>query len=109
MAALDPTVGRELKKTRPALVVSNDHANELADMVVVLPITSGQRSYFHMVDISPPEGGVVKKSRIVPDQVRAIDKTRLGKKLGKVKPVTLYAVEQALRTLFGLPEGNILP
>ena len=109
MAALDPAVGRELQKTRPVLIISNDHANQLADMVIVLPITSGRREYFHMTTLSPPEGGVVKKSRIIPDQIRAVDKSRLRRRLGKVELATLYAVEQSLLDLLGLPQGNILP
>lgn len=78
-------------------------------MAIVLPITSGHRAYMHTVNINPPEGGLKKKSRVVTEQVRSIDSLRLGQKLGKIKPLTLFSIEQSLQDLFGLPEGNILP
>lgn len=109
LTALDPTIGRELQKTRPAVIISNNLFNKLTDMVIVLPVTSGYRAYAHSITIKPPEGGVKKASRIVTEQVRSVDKKRLIRKLGKIKPITLFSIEQSLQDLFGLPEGNILP
>jgi mRNA interferase MazF len=105
----DPTVGREIRKTRPAVVISNDHLNELAATVLVLPVTGGRYPYYHWLALEPPEGGVTKPSSIVTEQIRSIDKSRLGPQLGWVRPETLGKIEQAIRDHCGLPEGNTLP
>lgn len=105
---LDPNVGHELKKTRPAVVVSNDHMNELAETILVMPITAGKHRYFHWVPLDSPDDGVSKPSAIVTEQVRAIDKRRLQRRLGAVRPETMEKIEQAIRDNFALPEGNIL-
>jgi len=60
------------------------------------------------VTISPPEGGVIKKSVIATEQIRAIDKKRVAAVLGRLNVDTTYAIEQAIRDHFGLPESNIL-
>jgi mRNA interferase MazF len=106
---LDPAQGHEIRKSRPAVVVSNDHMNELAATVLVMPITSGQYPYYHWIQLHPPEGGLTKASSIVTEQVRAVDKRRLGKQLGVVTPVTIAAIEEAVRDHFALPEGRVLP
>lgn len=106
---LDPSLGSEIRKTRPAVVVSNDHLNELAATVLVMPITSGRHPYFHWIALRPPEGGLRKASSIVTEQIRAVDKRRLGQRLGKLAPQTMARVEQAIRDHFGLPEGQVLP
>lgn len=106
--ALDPGIGHELRKTRPAVIVSNDHLNELADTVIVMPITAGRYRYYHWIPLDPPEGGLSKPSSIVTEQVRAIDKTRLRRRMGKVRPATIGKIEQAIRDNFGLPESDLL-
>jgi mRNA interferase MazF len=105
----DPAEGHEIRKSRPAVVVSNDHMNELAATVLVMPITSGRYPYYHWIALEPPEGGLTKSSSIVTEQVRAVDKRRLGKQLGSVTPATMTAVEEAIRDHFALPEGGVLP
>lgn len=106
---LDPALGHELRKTRPAVIVSNDHLNELAFTVLVMPITAGLFPYYHWIDLEPPEGGIVKPCSIVTEQIRAVDKTRLLKRLGCVSPLTMARIEQAVRDHFGLPESGVLP
>lgn len=108
-ADLNPTLGRELKKARPVVIVSNNHLNEFSDMVIIMPVTAGQHQYYHDVPLYPPEGGTTKKSIIVTEQVRAIDQRRLGKQLGFVSEATMKAIEAAIMDHFGLPEGNLLP
>jgi mRNA interferase MazF len=105
----DPAEGHEIRKSRPAVVVSNDHMNELAATVLVMPITSGQYAYYHWIALQPPEGGLTQPSSIVTEQVRAVDKRRLGKHLGHVKAATMTAIEEAIRDHFALPEGRALP
>jgi mRNA interferase MazF len=105
----DPAIGHEIKKTRPALVISNDHMNELAATVLVMPITSGHHPYHHWIRLQPAEGGLKKPSSIVTEQIRAIDKTRLRRCLGVLRPETMTKVEDAIRDHCGLPEGRVLP
>jgi mRNA interferase MazF len=105
----DPAEGHEIRKSRPAVVVSNDHMNELAATVLVMPITSGHYSYYHWIALQPPEGGVAKASSVVTEQIRAVDKRRLGQQLGQMSAATMAAIEEAIRDHFGLPEGRILP
>lgn len=105
----DPVVGHEIRKSRPAVVVSNDHMNELSATVLVMPITSGHFPYYHWIRIGPPEGGVAKSSSIVTEQVRAIDKRRLGRRLGAVSAETMGKLEGTIRDHFGLPEGDVIP
>jgi mRNA interferase MazF len=106
---LDPTVGREIRKTRPVVVISNDHMNELAATILVMPITGGRYDYYHCIPIEPPEGGLKKPSSIVTEQIRAVDKARLGRRLGAVSSETMARIEDAIRDHCGLPEGRVLP
>lgn len=108
LVALDPTVGSEICKTRPAIVVSNDHMNELAKTVLIMPITSGRHQYYHWVPLAPKEGGLAKSSKVVTEQIRAIDKVRLGRRLGAVRVRTMERIEAAIRDHLGLPEGDVL-
>ncbi len=77
---LDPTSGSEIQKTRPALVVSPDDLNAALPRVIVAPITSaGQR-----LGCRPEVIFQKKTARILLDQLRCVDKVRLGKKMGKI-------------------------
>lgn len=105
----DPARGHEIKKTRPAVIVSNDHMNKMSKTVLVMPITSGQYDYYFRVTIKKPKGGVTKRSVIATEQIRAIDKQRLSRKLGQLHKCTIKEIEQAIRDHFGLPESNMLP
>jgi mRNA interferase MazF len=98
--ALDPTLGTEIRKTRPAVVVSNDSANAFGMRVVVVPVTSNVSSLF------PGEALVVvggKPGRILGDQLRSIDKKRLRGRIGSLSGQDLYGVDQALRITLDLP------
>jgi mRNA interferase MazF len=91
---LDPTLGSEIKKTRPCLVISPDEMNEHIATVIVAPMTTKGRDYPTRVNCFF-EG---KEGQIVLDQVRTVDKVRLVKKLGKVnsdiqKEVTAVLIE----------------
>jgi mRNA interferase MazF len=98
-----PTVGHEIRKTRPAVVVSSDLMNEHAATVLVMPITGGHFGYYHWIELTPPEGGLTKPSSIVTEQIRSVDKRRLGRRLGQVSPDTIQRIEGAIRDHFGLP------
>ena len=81
---LDPTIGSEIAKTRPAVVISNNVGNQYADRVIVAPTTSTNvaKVYPFEVKLDPGEGGVAQTSKVLLDQIHTVDKTRLGGKDG---------------------------
>ena len=99
----DPTLGAEIQKTRPALVVSNDINNVHSPIVSISPITSNvTRVYSFEVEIPAGIGGLKSRSKIMVHQTRAVDKIRLIKKLGQLTPSIMTEVDQALRIHFDL-------
>jgi len=80
---LDPTVGTEIKKTRPALVISPDDMNEALPRVIVAPLTTQGQPLGCRPEITL--GG--KQARILLDQLRCVDKLRLAGKMGEVDMV----------------------
>jgi len=102
----DPTLGAEIKKTRPALVLQNNIANEHSPITIVAAITSkyDDELYPTEVLISAREGGLSVDSVVLLNQVRSIDRQRLIKRLGMVKAETTENVDQALQISFGLIE-----
>jgi mRNA interferase MazF len=93
---LDPTVGSEIKKTRPCLVVSPDEINHNIRTVIVAPLTTKGQPYPTRV----PCRFRGKKGQVVLDQIRTVDRSRLIKKLGKVSGKTAAAVLDVLREMF---------
>lgn len=102
----DPTIGAEIKKTRPALIVQNDIANRHSPITIVAAISSkfDDELYPTEVLITAPEGGLSVDSVALLNQVRSIDRTRLVKRLGTLKPTTLTQVDHALTVSLGLVE-----
>jgi mRNA interferase MazF len=100
---LDPIVGREQAGVRPALIVSVDKFNHgPAGLVVVLPITSKDKSQPFHVQIKPPEGGLSVISFIKCDDIRSVSKQRLKRFLGTVSVQTVAEVEVRIRILLNL-------
>lgn len=98
--ALDPALKTEIRKTRPAVVVSNDSCNRYGARVVVLPVTRNVESLY------PGEALVRVKGlpgRVLGDQIRSIDKSRLRSRIGVLSRGELLAVEAALQITLGLP------
>ena len=93
---LDPTVGSEIQKTRPCLVISPDEMNRYIRTVIVAPMTTAGKDYPTRVSCKFKK----KKGQIVLDQIRTIDKTRLIKKLGSINPDTQLEVISVLQRLF---------
>ena len=93
---LDPTVGSEIKKTRPCLVISPDEINRHLRTVVVAPLTSQGRLY--PTRVSCTFGG--REGLVVLDQIRTVDTLRLVKRLGQVDPWTMTAVLTTLGKMF---------
>ncbi len=99
LASLDATAGREISKTRPVVVVSNDVGNEYAPTVTVVPVTTGNpdRIYPFEVKLLKGEGNLAVNSKAKADQIRTIDKTRLVKFIGDLTPRVMAEIEQAMR------------
>lgn len=95
---LDPTIGSEIQKTRPCLVISPDEMNRHIRTVIIAPMTSAQRDYPTRVNCSFQK----KKGQIVLDQLRTVDKARLVKKLGTIGSKEQMEVVGVLQRLFAL-------
>jgi mRNA interferase MazF len=93
---LDPTVGSEIQKTRPCLVISPDEMNRHIRTVIVAPMTTAGNDYPTRVACKFKR----EKGQIVLDQIRTIDKTRLIKKLGSINPETQLEVISILQRIF---------
>ncbi|MBU6282322.1 type II toxin-antitoxin system PemK/MazF family toxin [bacterium] len=93
---LDPTRGREIRKTRPCLVVSPDELNAGLRSVIVAPLTSAGRALpFRVACRFAGKSGLV-----VVDQVRTVDRERLFRRLGRLSPQTFSRVLDVLREMF---------
>ena len=100
---LDPAIGAEIKKTRPAVIISNDLNNQYADTVTILPVSDpGQKVYPFEVLIAPEDTGLSKPSKIKCQHIRTVDKGRLIKPLGGIHTHRVAQVEQALKYHLGL-------
>ena len=98
--ALDPVIGTEIRKTRPAVVVSNDSCNRYGTRVVVLPITSNVDSLFPGEALIMIKG---KQARALGDQIRSIDRSRLKARLCTVTRAEMVRLEEALAVTLDLP------
>ena len=96
LAALDPTVGSEIQKTRPCVIVSPDELNEHLRTAIVAPMTTGSRPAPFRIPIRFRN----KEGLILPDQMRTIDRARLVKRLGKVQEQVLADVLHVLSDMF---------
>ncbi len=99
-----PTLGAEIKKTRPALILQNDIGNRYSPLTIVAAIISRyeERLYPHQVLVTAPEGGVRVNSLALLNQIRSVDKRRLVKRLGRLTPDTMRRVDRALQISVGL-------
>ena len=94
----DPTLGAEVRKTRPAVVVSNDISNLHSPIVSIAPITSNvSRIYSFEVEIPSGTGGLRSRSKVMVNQTRAVDKLRLTKKTGRLSKEVMNRLDSALR------------
>ncbi len=93
---LEPTVGREIRKTRPGLIISPDEINHTIDTVIIAPMTTKGRAYPTRVPVTF-QG---KKGYIVLDQIRTVDKKRLVRRLGRIAPSTAQKVLAVLSETF---------
>ena len=104
-ARLSPTEGSEQAGTRPVIIVSRDAINQYSPVIVVVPLTDRanvKRNYPNNVIIPKEEGGLAIDSVALGGQVRAISKSRLGQRRGSLPPLTMQAVDRALRITLDL-------
>lgn len=96
LVSLDPTTGREIRKTRPCLIVSPDELNEHLSTFLVAPMTTGGHPYPFRL----PCRFEKKDGFVVLDQLRTVDRVRFTKRLGRIAPATLSKALGALREMF---------
>ena len=96
LVSLDPTQGSEIRKTRPCLVISPDEMNRHLRTVLIAPMTTVERPYPTRVSLTF-QG---KHGQVALDQVRAVDRQRLVRKIGKASSATAYAVSAVLVEMF---------
>lgn len=96
LIALDPTRGREIRKTRPCVVISPDELNEHLQTLLVAPLTTGGHPYPFRISCRFQR----RKGYVVLDQLRAIDVGRLVRRLGRLSPATLGMVLRGLQEMF---------
>lgn len=89
---LDPTIGNEMKKTRPCAVISPNEMNKYLQTIVVAPLTSSSKPYPTRVEIKQ----VKTKGWVVLDQIRTVDRTRIIKKLGNLTTTEIEAVKTVI-------------
>ncbi|MFQ5853946.1 MAG: type II toxin-antitoxin system PemK/MazF family toxin [Candidatus Binatia bacterium] len=96
LVRLDPTEGREIRKTRPCLIISPDEMNRNIATVIVAPMTTKRRSYPSRITVKFKR----KTGEIVLDQIRTVDKNRLSNRLGKIDEATAQKVLAVLAEMF---------
>ncbi len=93
---LDPTIGSEMKKTRPSVIISPNEMNKYLQTIVIAPMTSSSKAYPTRVEINHDK----KKGWIVLDQIRTVDRQRIVKVLGNLTEKEITKVKETLRETF---------
>lgn len=93
---LDPTVGSEIKKTRPCVVISPNEMNKFLNTIVIAPMTSSSRPYPTRVEVQTNN----KKGWVVIDQIRTVDRKRITKIFGKLSVNEIIEVKNVLKETF---------
>ncbi|MBL7135437.1 MAG: type II toxin-antitoxin system PemK/MazF family toxin [Candidatus Marinimicrobia bacterium] len=98
IACLDPVIGKEISKTRPVVVISNDINNKYAGTVTILPITSKNLNKIYPFEVFLPrgEGNLPKDSKVKADQIRTLDKSRIISELGIIESQYIKKIEKAM-------------
>jgi mRNA interferase MazF len=96
LVALDPTVGHEIKKTRPALVISPNEMNDHLSTLIVAPMSTKRRAYPTRI----PCRFQGKPGQVILDQIRTVDRGRLVRRLGRISPSVQRETLAALAEMF---------
>lgn len=100
---LDPIEGSEIGKRRPTVIMSNDINNQLADTVTIVPLTtSTKKVYPFEVFIAKGIGNLKEDSKAKANQIRTIDKKRIGEKIGTLPKDIIYEIERAIKIHLGI-------
>ena len=95
----DPSVGSEIQKTRPAVIVSNDTANKFLARVVVIPLTSNISRMYPGEAVVTVNGN---KNKAMTDQIMSADKSRLKNKIDELSDTDILSIETAMKRFFNL-------
>ena len=100
----DPTLGREIQKTRPAVVVQNNISNQYSPITIVAAISSqfSDPPFPREVIVETAETGLPKRSAVIVNQIRSVDRMRLGKKIGQLSSASMQRVNESLKISFSL-------
>ena len=100
----DPTIGAEVKKTRPAVVIQNDIGNRWSPITIVAAMTSRFEDPLYPTEVlvKASEGGLAIDSVVLLNQLRSVDKARLVRRLGALKSQTVREIDRALLLSLGL-------
>jgi len=105
LVSFDPTLGHEIKKTRPAVVIQNDVSNQYSPITIVAAVSLQFSDPPHPREVPLPVGaktGLGKPSAAILNQIRSIDRTRLRKRLGSLDAATMDKIDEALKISLGL-------
>ncbi len=105
LCAFDPTIGHEIRKTRPALVIQNDVGNRYSPLTIVAAITSKISSVPYPIEViadADASNGLETRSSIRLDQIRTVDQQRLIRRLGVMDTATMAKVDEAIQISLGL-------
>jgi mRNA interferase MazF len=99
LAALDPVVSKEISKTRPVVIISNNKNNEFSGTVTVLPVTSKNLKKIYPFEVLLPKGSgsLPKTSKVKADQIRTLDKNRILMHIGGLEKKQIDEIEKALK------------
>jgi mRNA interferase MazF len=96
----EPSIGSEIKKIRPAVIVSNDTSNRYLSRVQIVPLTSNTGRLYPSEAIVSIAG---KESKAMADQIMSVDKARLKNMLGTLSPADMKGLEKVIRIQLGIP------
>ena len=100
----DPTVGHQIRKTRPAVVIQNDVSNQYSPITIVAAISSqfSDPPFPREVVIEPEESGLPKRSAVIVNQIRSVDRLRLQERMGKLSRLSMERLDEAIQISLGL-------
>jgi mRNA interferase MazF len=104
LVGFDPTVGHEIRKTRPAVVIQNDISNRYSLITIVAAISSqfSDPPFPREVVIEPEESGLPKRSAVIVNQIRSVDRLRLQERLGRLSRPSMERLDEAIKISLGL-------
>ena len=98
----DPTIGHEVNKTTPAVIITNNINNEYSPVLTVIPLSSNTARVYPFEVVLPAGNGLDNESKIMVNQIRTVDKKRLNKKLSTVSDDVIKKIEAAIRLHFDM-------